>query len=58
MTSPSRARQTACFRMVEAQQASPRYGLLPQAAARKALGWPKRCKFVHAFLWEYSYKRL
>ena len=24
--------------------------------ARKALGWPKRCKLAHAFLWEYSYK--
>jgi hypothetical protein len=22
------------------------------------LGWPKICKFAHAFLWEYSYKRL
>ena len=22
------------------------------------LGWPKRCKLAHAFLWEYSYKRL
>ena len=21
-------------------------------------GWPKRCKLAHAFLWEYSYKRL
>jgi hypothetical protein len=28
------------------------------AAARKVLGWPKRCKLAHAFLWEYSYKRL
>ena len=26
--------------------------------ARKVLGWPKQCKFAHAFLWEYSYKRL
>ena len=25
---------------------------------RKALGWPRRCKLAHAFLWEYSYKRL
>ena len=22
------------------------------------LGWPKRCKLAHAFLWEYSCKRL
>ena len=22
------------------------------------LGWPKRCKLAHAFLWEYSYERL
>jgi hypothetical protein len=22
------------------------------------LGWPKICKLVHVFLWEYSYKRL
>ena len=26
--------------------------------ARKASGWPKRHKLAHAFLWEYSYKRL
>jgi hypothetical protein len=26
--------------------------------ARKVLGWPKRRKLAHAFLWEYSYKRL
>jgi hypothetical protein len=26
--------------------------------ARKVLGWPKRCKLAHAFLWEFSYKRL
>ena len=29
-----------------------------QLAARKASGWPKRCRLAHAFLWEYSYKRL
>jgi hypothetical protein len=23
--------------------------------ARKVLGWPKRCKLVHAFMWSYSY---
>jgi hypothetical protein len=28
------------------------------ALARKVLGWPKRCKLAHAFLWEYSCKRL
>ena len=22
------------------------------------LGWPKRCKLAHAFLWKYSYKRM
>jgi hypothetical protein len=26
--------------------------------ARKVLGWPKRYQLAHAFLWEYSYKRL
>jgi hypothetical protein len=26
--------------------------------ARKVLGWPRKCKLAHAFLWEYSYKRL
>jgi hypothetical protein len=29
-----------------------------RSAARKLLGWPKRCKLARAFLWEYSYKRL
>ena len=28
------------------------------ARARKVLGWPKRRKLAHAFLREYSYKRL
>ena len=28
------------------------------AVARKVLGWPKRHKLAHAFLWEYSYKGL
>jgi hypothetical protein len=28
------------------------------ARARKLLGWPKRCRLAHAFLWEHSYKRL
>jgi hypothetical protein len=28
------------------------------APPRKVLGWPNRCKLAHAFLWEYSYKRL
>jgi hypothetical protein len=28
------------------------------AVATKVLGWPKRRKLAHAFLWEYSYKRL
>jgi hypothetical protein len=27
-------------------------------AARNVLGWPKRCKLAHAFLWEYIYKGL
>jgi hypothetical protein len=27
-------------------------------AAKKLLGWPKRYKLAHAFLWEYSCKRL
>jgi hypothetical protein len=30
----------------------------PIAIARKVLGWSKRCKLAHAFLWKYSYKRL
>jgi hypothetical protein len=24
----------------------------PRTAAREVLGWPKRCKFAHALLWE------
>jgi hypothetical protein len=28
------------------------------AVARKVSGWPKRWKLAHAFLWEYSDKRL
>ena len=28
------------------------------AGARQVSGWPKRCKLAHAFMWEYSYKRL
>ncbi len=31
---------------------------LRRPPARKVLGWPKRCKLAHAFLWAYSYKRL
>jgi hypothetical protein len=31
---------------------------LNDSDARKMLGWPKICKLAHAFLWEYSYKRL
>ena len=27
-------------------------------AARKVLGWPRRCKLAHEFLWEYSCKML
>jgi hypothetical protein len=23
---------------------------------KNVLGWPKICKLVHAFVWEYSYK--
>ena len=25
---------------------------------RNVLGWPKKCKLTHVFLWEYRYKRL
>ena len=25
--------------------------------ARKVLGWPKRCKLAHAFLWEHSARK-
>jgi hypothetical protein len=28
------------------------------AAARKVSGWPKRYKLAHAFLWQYSHKKL
>jgi hypothetical protein len=27
-------------------------------AARKLLGWPKRCELAHAFRWKYTYKKL
>ena len=30
----------------------------PACSATKVLGRPKRCQLAHAFLWEYSYKRL
>ena len=26
--------------------------------ARNVLGWPKRCKLAHGFMWEYRYERL
>jgi hypothetical protein len=29
-------------------------GQRQRPVARKVLGWPKRCKLAHAFLWEYS----
>jgi hypothetical protein len=29
-----------------------------RAGTSKLLGWPKRSKLAHAFLWEYRYKRL
>ena len=38
---------------VDGQRLPPR--VLP---ASKVLGWPKRYKLAHAFLWEYIYKRL
>ena len=28
------------------------------ASVRKVVGWPKKCKLTHAFLWEYSCKWL
>ena len=37
--------------------ALPVLAFAPQGA-RKALGWPKRCKMAHAFSWECSYERL
>jgi hypothetical protein len=40
---------------------TPRWSSPPSAAcaaARKVLGWPKKIKFAHAFLEEYSYRRL
>ena len=38
--------------------ATRRGGAAAALRARKVLGWPKRRKLAHAFLWEYSYKRL
>ena len=32
--------------------------VLPLLQATQVFGWPNRCKLAHAFLWEYSYKRL
>jgi hypothetical protein len=29
-----------------------------RSRAEKVLGWPRRRKLAHPFLWEYSYKRL
>jgi len=31
-------------------------GATSLAGSRKVLGWPKRCKLAHAFLWQYGYK--
>jgi hypothetical protein len=47
------ARQRADLRRVVAGEDLPRH-----ARRAKVLGWPKRRKLAHAFLWEYSYKRL
>jgi hypothetical protein len=33
-------------------------GQAPCARSKVVSGWPKRYKLTHAFLWEYSYKRL
>ena len=41
-----------------AGSASSAAGSTPSPAARKVVGWPKRCKLDHAFLWGYSDKRL
>ena len=38
-------------------EGGPALGRLPRPA-RKVLGWPKRCKLAHVFMWEYIYKRL
>jgi hypothetical protein len=32
--------------------------LRPPSSSEKKLGWPRRCKLAHAFLWEYSDERL
>jgi hypothetical protein len=36
----------------------PPAALCDDCGARRVLGWPKRCKWAHAFLWEGSFKRL
>ena len=49
---------TACECIATDHQTRARERFRGRQRARKVLGWPKRCALVHAFLWEYSYKRL
>ena len=53
-------RPAANLAEVDAVPFGPSAGLhsRPSAAARNVLGWPRRCKLAHAFVWEYSCKRL
>ena len=56
-------RPVANLAEVDAVPFGPSAGLhsRPSAAARNVLGWlgwPRRCKLAHAFVWEYSCKRL
>ena len=55
-------RRVAKFREASLLESQPhctwRYPHLRPGEAKKVLGWPKRRKLAHAFLWGYSYKRL
>jgi hypothetical protein len=56
---PGRARTETRWPSSSARKsASPPEGGGGSTEARKVLGWPKRCRLVHAFLWECSYERL
>jgi hypothetical protein len=47
-----------CTRSAGSGSATSRPWRSPGPAERKVLGWPKICMLAHAFLWEYSYRRL
>ena len=62
--SVARGHGRAALRHLPAAAAVGERGLVAGVRARRdagastVLGRPKRCKLDHAFLWEYSYKRL